>query len=150
MIDVGDVTAQAAYAAGKIRLNSAVVSEAGGGARHNRALLTDFAYDPQPPLSGVARWNELRFQRLRDLFAKSPLALRGSGLKIADTLNQLRLPLTGSISGQANLSGTIGRSERGCVVEYDRAENRGASDYRLRGQCPGRQKIRACAVARLS
>lgn len=109
VIEIGDVTAQAGYAAGKIRLNSAVVSEAGAApGTTGRVTLTDFAYDPKSrALSGVARWNELRFQRLRDLFNKSPLALRGSGLKIADTLKQLRLPITGSISGQANLSGTL-------------------------------------------
>ncbi len=109
VIEVGDVIAQAAYAAGKIRLNSAVVSEAGAvPGTTGRVTLTDFTYDPKSrALSGVAQWNELKFQRLRDLFNKSPLALRGSGLKIADTLKQLRLPITGSISGQANLSGTL-------------------------------------------
>jgi AsmA family/TamB, inner membrane protein subunit of TAM complex len=107
--DVGNVHADAAYQNNQFVVNDAVVSEAGAPAGTNGLLtLQQFAYDPKSKtLSGVAQWNTLRLQRIRELFLKSPFAQSDVGLQVANNLNLLSRPLLGSITGQARIGGTL-------------------------------------------
>ena len=108
VINIGTVRADATYADDKVTVRSLSVNPfglptgAGGQIEANEVV-----YDPQSKaIRGIVRWNGLEFQRLREMFAKSPFTETTVGKQVLDQLNALTRPLAGSTTGQARLGGT--------------------------------------------
>ena len=108
VIDIGSVSADATYADKQLTVRSLSVNpfglpSAGGG----QIEADQFVYDPQSKaIRGVIRWNGLEFQRVRELFAKSPFTQSEAGQQVVDQLNSLTKPLSGSTTGKVTVGGT--------------------------------------------
>ena len=108
VINIGTVRAEATYADKQITVSRLSVnpftSPTGTGGQIEAEQVV---YDPNSKaIRGVVKWNGLEFQRLRELFAKSPFTQSDAAKQVVDQLNALRGSLSGSTTGQVTLGGT--------------------------------------------
>ncbi len=108
VINIGTVRAEATYADKQITFSRLSVNPftapTGTGGQIEAEQLV---YDPNSKaIRGVVKWNGLEFQRLRELFAKSPFTQSDAGKQVVDQMNALRGSVSGSTTGQVTLGGT--------------------------------------------
>ena len=106
--EVGNIQAEVNYTKDRLVIDKATIREAQLPGATGELQLEQVSYDPNNKmLSGLAKWDQLRLERLRYLFNQSPFAQSGVGLQVAETLRALSAPIQGTISGEARVNGVL-------------------------------------------
>ncbi|MCS6777432.1 MAG: translocation/assembly module TamB domain-containing protein [Chloroherpetonaceae bacterium] len=100
-----------------------------GGTASGSITLTRFTFDPEDnSVVGEGRWNNLRIQRLSDLFLATPYASTESALPLRRAVERLSGRMQGALQGTVSLKGNV---ERPRVVVTWQAENLRADEYEI-------------------
>lgn len=100
-----------------------------GGMASGSIALTRFTFDPEGnSVSGEGRWDNLRIQRLSDLFLATPFASTESVLPLRRAMEQLSGRMQGALHGTVSLKGDV---EQPRVTVTWQAENLRADGYEI-------------------